>query len=146
MKPFELLLPHAIVARVGKLDAVRVGVVGQKAQINADRRAVRLVDDLAGSLDSKLAIVAVRTAHDPHSLDLARGKGFDPLLLIANKPQPSDPAAIREGDMPPVRLQLPSGLLVLDAPIVMLELRVALRALLVVLAVLIEALDGQPGT
>ena len=54
-------------------------------------------------------------------------------------------AAIREGDVLAVRFQLPARLLVLDGAVVMLETGIAFLAGFVVLAIVIEAFDGEPG-
>ncbi len=145
MEPFELLLPSAIVTRVGKRIPVRVGVVGQQAQVNADRRVGGNVLDLAGSLNRELAVVAIGAAHDAHPLDLLGGEGFDLLLLVPYEPEGADGASVREGDVLAVRFQFPARLFILDGAVVMLEAGIALRALLVVFAVLVEALDGEPG-
>lgn len=60
-------------------------------------------------------------------------------------PQALDGLAIRSR-VPHGTFQLPARLLVLDAPIIMLELGIALLAGLVGAAMLIEARDGKPGT
>ena len=73
------------------------------------------------------------------------GKGFDLLLLIPDEPEGADGAAIREGDVPAVRFQLPARLLVLNGAIVMLETGIAFLAGFVVLAIVIEPFDGEPG-
>ena len=96
VESLELLLPRAIVARVGKRVPVRVGVVGQQAQVNADRRVGGNMLDLAGSLNRELAVVAIGAAHDAHPLDLLGGESFDLLLLVPNEPEGADGASVRE--------------------------------------------------
>ena len=92
-----------------------------------------------------LTVVAVRSAKQAHALDLLHWKGFDLLLVVPDEPEPTDATAIREGDVLAVRFQLPARLLVLDGAVVMLETGIAFLAGFVVLAIVIEAFDGEPG-
>ena len=62
--------------------------------------------DRGGWPEPQTAIVAVGAAHDPHPLDLAGGEGLDGLLLLSDKPNGADAAAIREGDVLAVRFEL----------------------------------------
>src|SRR3989442_11610669 len=100
----------------------------------------------AFGLYPKLAIVAIGTMHNPDALDLLGGEGFNVLLLVAYQAQAANATPIGEGDVFAIRFNLPARMLVFHAPIVMLELRIALLAGLLVLAVLIEAFNGQPGS
>jgi hypothetical protein len=68
---------------------------------------------------------------------LFHGKGFDLLLLVPDEPEGTDAAAIR--------FQLPARLPVLDGAVVMLETGIAFLAGFVVLAIVIEPFDGEPG-
>src|SRR5260370_21656574 len=93
---------------------------------------------LTFGLYPKLAIVAISTVDNTHSLNLFGGEGGNLLLLIAYQPQATNATTIREGDVFPIRLDFPASLLVLHAPIVMLKLGIALLARRVVLTILIE--------
>ena len=145
MEPLEFLLCLAVVAWVIQGMAVRIGIVGTQPQVNTDRPPRRLMLDGALSLDRELAVVAIRSAHEAHPLDLVDGEGFDPLLLVPDQPERADAAAVREGDVLAVRRELPARLLVLDGAVVMLEAGIALLTGFVVHAILIEARDGEPG-
>ena len=94
---------------------------------------------LAFGLDSKLTIVAISTMDNPDALNLLDGEGFDLLFLVPNR------ASVCEGDVLAVRFQLPARLFILHGAVVVLEAGIALLAGLVVFAVLVEALDGEPG-
>jgi hypothetical protein len=62
--------------------------------------------DLAGSRNRELTVVAIGAAHEAHSLDLLGGEGFKLLLLVPNKPEGADTAAIGEGEVLAVRGEL----------------------------------------
>jgi hypothetical protein len=145
VQPLEPFLPFAIIAWVLTRLSGRVSIVGAQPQVDADRLARWFVDNLALRLDPELAVVAVRAAHDAYPFDLRERESFDPLPLVAYEPERADAAAVREGDVLAIRLQLPPGLLVLDGAVVVLELRVALLAALLLLAVLVEPRNGEPG-
>jgi len=101
---------------------------------------------LASGLYPELAIVAIGTLDNPHSLDLLGGERFHLLLLVAHQTQAPNPTAIRETNVLAVGFQLPARLFVLHGTVIMLELGIALLAGLVVLAVVIEAGNREPGT
>jgi len=132
----------------GVLDGVtlRVRIVGLQAHVDPDLFPARDVLYLASGLDPELAIVAIGTVDNPHSLDLPGGERFHLLLLVAHQPQAPNPTAIREPNVLAVGFQLPARLFVLHGTVIMLERGIALLAGLVVLAVVIEAFNGEPGT
>src|SRR5216117_2664769 len=74
LQAFQLLLRLAILPRIVDRLALRVGIVGFESHINPDllSRGVMLYDPLC--LDPELDIIAVSTMHQPHPLDLLRGK------------------------------------------------------------------------
>ena len=132
----------------GVLDGVTLGVsiVGFQAHVDPDLLPAREVLYLAAGLYPELAIVAIGTVDNPHSLDLLGGERFNLLLLVAHQPQAPNPTAIRETNVLAVGFQLPARLFVLHGTVIMLERGIALLAGLVVLAVVIEAFNGEPGT
>jgi hypothetical protein len=95
-------------------------------------------------LDCELHIVAISTMDNPDPLDLLGRKCCNLLLGIADQPQASNATPIGEGDVLAIGFQLPARLLVLDAPVIVLEPGIAFLAWLVGLAVVIEAGDGKP--
>src|SRR5205807_853716 len=97
------------------------------------------------SLYPELAIIPIGTVDNPHSLDVFGGEGGNLLLLIAYQPQAPYPTPVGEGDVLAVRFDLPSCLLIFYASIIMLELRIALLTGLVVLAIVIETGNREPG-
>ncbi len=56
---------------------------------------------------SKLAIVAIDPFDEANALDLLRMVFLDALPSVADQAQAANATAIREGDVPAVRLQLP---------------------------------------
>src|SRR5712692_4681544 len=91
--------------------ALRVGVVGFESYINADLLSRRLMHNDPLSLDPKLHIVAISTVDNPDPLDLPARKCCNLLLRIAYQPQASNTTPIGEGDMLPIRRELPARLL-----------------------------------
>jgi hypothetical protein len=98
----------------------------------------------AFGLYPELAIIPIGTVDNPHTFDLLGGEGRNLLFLVAYQAQATYPTPISEGDMLPVRLNLPSGLFVLYAPVIVLKLGIALLTGLMVLAVVIEPGDSEP--
>ena len=125
--------------------ALAVGEERVQTHIDPDLFASGNMLDAAVCLYSKLDVVAVRPPYNPHPLDLLDGERCNLLLLVADQPHGPDATAVREGEVLAVRLQLPARLLVLHAAVIMLEVGGALLAGPVVLAVIVEALDGEPG-
>ena len=146
MQAFELLFGFAIMTGVVYCVAIGIRVEAFQSHINTDHAASRKVFKLALGLNGELAIVAISPMDNSYALDLFDGKGCNLLFLVAHKPHPSDPTAIGEGDVLAIRVKLPSRLFVLDTPVIMLELGIALLPRLVVLAVVIETADSEPGT
>src|SRR4051794_6498409 len=83
--------------------------------------------------------------HKTNPLDLLGGKGFNLLLGVANQPKPSNATAIAEGDVLTSRIQLPTRLFVLNAPVIVLKPGIPLFPWLVRFAVLIETGNSEPG-
>jgi len=144
MQPFEFLLGFPVVAWVLNRLPVRVSIKNFQPHVYTDHAPRSIMFYLAGSIDAELDVVAISTMHHPHPFDLLDRKGFTMLLGIADKPELTNAAAIREGDVFPIRLSLPPCLLVLDASVIVLECGIAFLAWLVVLAVLIEAGNSEP--
>ncbi len=144
MQAFEFLFGFAIMTRVVYGVAIRIRVEAFQSHINTDHVASSKVFNLALGLNGELAIVAIGPMDNAYALDLFDGKGCNLLFLVTHKPQPSDPAAIGEGDMLAIGVKLPSRLFVLNTPVIMLELGIALLPRLVVLAVVIETADSEP--
>src|SRR6266566_2442247 len=94
--------------------SIRVGVVGFQSYINTDllSSGVMLYDTIC--LDTELYIIAISTMHYPYSFDLLSRKVCNLLLRIANQPQASNATPIGEGDVLPIRRELPSRCFVLD--------------------------------
>src|SRR3989442_4554719 len=98
----------------------------------------------AFGLYPKLAIVAIGTMHNPDALDLLGGERLNLLLLVAYQPQAANTTPIGEGDVFPVRFDLPAALLVFYGAVIVLELGIALLARLLILAMLVETGNGKP--
>ena len=144
MQPFEFLLGFAVVAWVLNRLPVRVSIKNLQPHVYTDHAPGSIMFYLAGSIDAELDVVTISTMYNPHPFDLLDRKDFDMLLGIADKPEPTNAAAISEGDVFPIRLYFPPCLLVLDASVLVLEFGIAFLAWLVVLAVLIEAGNSEP--
>ncbi len=125
MQTLELLFRFAKVSRVLNGVALRVGQKSLESHIDADGFPRWNMLDAALCLDSELDIVAISTLENANSLDLLAGECFDLLFLIPNQAQTPDPAPIRERDMLAIRLKFPTGLLVFDRPVIVLEPRIA---------------------
>src|SRR2546425_574024 len=97
-------------------------------------------------LNAQLSIISIGAAHDADPLDLLDWESFDLLSGIANQAEATNATAIGEGDVASIGVQLPSRLLVLDAPVIMLKLGITLLARFLVPTILIEAGDSSPGT
>src|SRR6266516_4359730 len=95
-------------------------------------------------LDSELQIVAISTVDNPDPLDLLKRECSNLLLGIADQPQASHTTPIGEGDVLPIRRELPARLLVLHAPVLVLEPGIAFLAWFVLLALVIETGDSKP--
>ncbi len=110
MEPLELLFSFAIVTRVLYGISLGVGIVGSESHINADVLSRWLMHDGTFCLDCELHIVAISTVDNPDPLDLLceEMRQFSP--GITNQSQASNTASIGEGDMFPVRFQLPARL------------------------------------
>ena len=105
-----------------------------------------LVYDTSHYLDSELHIVAISTVDNPDPLDLLKRECSNLLLGIADQPQASHTTPIGEGDVLPIRRELPARLLVLNRAVLVLEPGIAFLAWLVVLAIVIEAGNSKPGS
>src|SRR5438067_784766 len=97
------------------------------------------------SFHSKLAGVAIRTTHETDSLESLDRELFNTLPFVANQAKTPNAAAISEGDVLAIQLDPPSGGFVLHRTVIMLKLRIAFLARLLVAAVLIEARNREPG-
>ncbi len=146
METFEFRLACSVVTWV--LNGLTVGVRVEDFQtpIDADHTSSLDMLDLALGLDTELAIISICATEETNPFDLLDGEGFDVLPGIADQAEFPNTTAIGEGDMTSIWVELPSGLLILDASIVVLKLGVAFLTGFVVAAILIEARDGKPGT
>jgi len=145
-KPLESLLSFPVVPRVVYGSALGVGQKALKTYINTQLRVRGDVFNLALDLDSELTVVAIGTADNANTLDILDRKGFYLLFLVANQAKTANPTAIGEGDMRARGLELPSSSFVLDASVVMLELRIAFLSRLVLTTVGIEPINSEPCT
>jgi hypothetical protein len=68
------------------------------------------------------------------------------LLFVADEPKRADATPISESERSAIAFQSPARGFVFDGAVIMLALGVALLAGFVVLAVLLEARNGKPGT
>lgn len=111
MQTFELLLGLAQEAGIG--DGVAVGVRVELFQSNIDPylRACGDVFHCALGLYRKLGVVAISPLDDAHPLDLFDWELRDLLFFVADEPNTPDATAIGEGEMLPVRIDFPSGVL-----------------------------------
>src|SRR5438128_8266247 len=125
--------------------AFRVRVVGFESHINSYLFVSRDMLYLAFGFHGKLHIVAISTLHNAYALDLFGGKSGNTLLGIADETKPPNATPVSESDVPAVWLQLPTSLLVFNRAIIMLKPGIALLAWLLVLAVVIEPGDSEPG-
>ena len=146
MQLLESAFRLAKVAGVLYRVAFRIGGVGFQAHIDAFLLAGRHMLNSALGFHAELDIVAVCPSHDAHPFDLFGGKSGDSLLLVANQSKATDSTAIGETDMFAILIKLPARRFVLDAPVVVLKLGIALFAGCVLLAVVVEAGNSQPGT
>jgi len=101
---------------------------------------------LTSGLYRELDRVAIGTMDNPDAFDLLGGEGSNLLFLVAYQSQATNATAINEADMLAIRFDLPAGLLVFYGTVIVLELGIALLAGLLVLAVLIETGDSEPGS
>src|SRR5258708_7944395 len=99
---------------------------------------------LALGLHRELCVVAISAFDDAHPFDLLERKSSDLLFFVAHQTQSTNAAAIGKGDMFAVTVQLPTRLFVLNTAIVVLKLRIALLAGLLLATIIIEALDRRP--
>src|SRR2546422_7705663 len=139
MQPLELLLSFAIMTRIVYRISRGIGIVGFQSYIDTNLFLRWLVYGSTLCLDCELHIVAISTVHNPDPLDLLGRKCCNLLLRIAYQSQTSNTTPIGEGNVLPIRRELPARLLVLHAPVIVLKPGIAFLAGLVVLAVLIEA-------
>src|SRR5947209_15829192 len=98
----------------GVLDGVPIAI-GQECReshIDPDMFASGNMLYASFSSNSKLAEIAVSPLDQANAFDLFCGKRCNLLLLVANQPQATDPAAIRESEMLAIGLHLPASLLV----------------------------------
>src|SRR6266446_8839768 len=144
MEPLELLFGLPQKARIGDFDSLRVGIECLESHVNANLFASGLMDDLPSRLHTELDEIAIGTPHDADPFDLLLWESFDLLFLIADEPQTSNAAAVREGDVASIGTQLPARDFVLDGPIIVLKLGIALLAWLLLLAILVEPRDSRP--
>ena len=145
-KPLESLLRFPVVPRVVYGSALGVGQKALQTYINTELRVRRDVFNFALGHDTELTVVAIGTADNANTLDILDWKGFYLLFLVANQAKTANPTAIGEGDMRARGLELPSSSFVLDASVVMLELRIAFLSGLVLKTVGIEPINSEPCT
>lgn len=127
-------------ARVRVASPIRVGDKSPQPDIEAQRLPRGGMDDSPVCLDDDLRIVAVGTAEEPDPLKLVHREGRD-----ASGLETPDGAPIGKGEVLPLRVQLPAGLLVLDAAPVVLEAWVALLPWHIGTAAGVEATESGPG-
>src|SRR6266851_3885564 len=142
----EFLLSFAIMARVGYGVSFGVGQETLKTNINTNLFPGWNMLNLALGLDTEVAVVSICTADSAHPLDTLSGKGLDMLLLVANQTEATNAAAIGEGDMFAIIIQLPTSLLILDRAVVVLKLGIAFLSRLVLSAIGIEPINSKPCT
>src|SRR2546429_3978376 len=145
MEPLQLLFRFSQMARVLYRVTFRVCEEGQKTQVNANLFARWLMDESALCGDPELGIVTIGAAHKTHPLDVRRRKGENLLRGIAYQSQLPDAAPVRERDMSPIGGEFPACLLVFHASIIVLKPGIAFLARLLVLAVVVEPFDSEPG-
>jgi hypothetical protein len=145
VEALELLFRLSIMTWVRDKVPVGIGVEDLQTHVDAHHAARLDMFTLSFGLDAELSVVAISAAQEANSLDLLDWEGFDVLSAIADQAQSANAAAIGEGDVASIGVELPCRLFVLHTPIVMLKLGIALLAGLVVAAILIEAGDGSPG-
>ncbi len=138
VQALESLLCLAVVTRVLHAVPIGVRVEGQEADIDPHLCARWLMHHDTRSLYPELTIIAIGPPHNPHPFDVLLREGGDLLFRVPNETESPDTAAIGEGDVSPIGLELPPGLLVLDRAVVMLEPGIALLARLVLFALLIR--------
>src|SRR6266705_1184821 len=146
LETFQALFSFVIVPGIGYCIPFGVGQEAFESDINTDLFARWNVVNFAFCFNSELAIVAISSSDNPNLFDSFDWECFDVLFLIANQAESAYPTAIGESDMSAVIVKLPSGSLVLNAPIVMLKSGIAFLAGLFDLAMLIESLDSKPRT
>src|SRR5436853_2492529 len=142
LETFESRLRFAVVARVGDSVSLRVSQEALESDINTKLMARCNMLDFAGSSDAELGIVAIGTTDNANPLDIFHGKGLNLLLFVSNQTK----ASIGEGDMTACIVELPTSCLVFHASVIVLKLGIAFLPRLVVLAILVEAGDGNIGT
>ncbi len=99
---------------------------------------------LSFGLHSELRIITIRTFQNTNALDLREREGFN--ASGPNQPERANAVPIREGEAPPIALQLPARRFVLHRTVVTLKAWVAFLARLLLLAVLVEAGNRLPGS
>ena len=138
---FKLLLCFSQKARILNLDAVRVGIKRLEANVQTDSFTRRLSVLVPVNVDRKLHIVPVTFLNQPYpfnQVDRIQSEVVCPLEF-----QSPDVKAVGEGDALVQCRKFPARMLVLNAPHVFLETRVAdwLNAFF---AVVVEAADSSP--
>src|SRR5947209_409684 len=146
VQSLQSLLGTAKVPGVVDRLAIGISVVGEQSHIDAHLLLRWLVDDGLVRSNPELHVVAIGTVDNAYSLDLLEREGFDLLVLVSHQPQSPDATAVGEGEMTPIGVKLPARGFVFHRAVIVLKLRIALLAWLVLGAVLIEARDSRPGT
>src|SRR6266702_7179652 len=108
LQALQLLFDFAILTGVVYGVAIRVRIVGFQSYINSYLLPCRLMHDGTLCLDPKLHIIAISPMYDAYSLDLIKRECRNLLLRVAYQPQTSNITPIGEGDVLPVRFQLPT--------------------------------------
>lgn len=142
LKSFELVFRFAVVPGVVDCHAFRVSQVRFESHINAQLRARWDMLNLALSINTELAIIAVCLSDNAHTLDQLHWELFHPLALVSNQLETAYPTAICEGDM--TTIKFPTRGLVLHTAVVVLKLGIALLSRLLLLAVVVEARNSKP--
>src|SRR5690348_12288541 len=112
MQALKSLFGFAEIARALDSIPLRVGIIAFEAKIDPGRTVGGLMLYLVLCPDHELTVEPIGPANDPHAFDLLCGKGFYCLLLVAHQAQTPNATAISEGDVFPIRVQFPAGLLV----------------------------------
>src|SRR5260370_41417624 len=145
-QPLQFLLSFAVVPGVVYGLALGVGQETLETYIDADLLAGCNMVYIALNFDTELAIEAIGTTDDTNPFDILHRKGLDVLFLVSNQAESANSAAIGEGDIFAIIIQLPSSLLVLNRAVIVLKLRIAFLPWLVLSTIGIETINSEPST
>jgi hypothetical protein len=120
-----------------------ISVVDTQAHINTEVLAGGNVLHLTPTFDAELHEIAVCTSYDAYTLN--RQTWLCGEVTSADESQAPNAAAIGEGEMFAVNIELPAGDFVFDAPVVVLKLWVAFLAWLVLTTIFVETSYRVPG-